>query len=195
MNMFFREDNLPDIVDYTYITIAGIKRSGSTWQANMVKFISQLADKEVWLGEEYDATAQAEVTINKIHPFIPSIAERSDYVFTSFRDIREVSASWERFRGRRPSSEKMAKWVEWLAKWNMYSDHMMLFGALRGSTSKAEVIQRTAAMLPFEYGELSLVDVSHEVLGMLDNIQPPEDKYYDEETCMFTNHITSDEFK
>lgn len=172
-----------------YITIAGIKRSGSTWQANLIRIICEEHNLTTWMGELYsiDEVPGFDVTINKIHPFNAEIAERSDFVFTSWRPLRAIRRSWWRFQHEDLSPQLEEQWLTSIMLWQMSSNYLMPFKAIE--TDPQQV----------------LVDINHIIFG-LDTMQPfadrilermrlevvpPTDKMYDPKTCLFHNHITS----
>lgn len=170
-----------------YVMISGIKRSGSTWQANAVRLLYEEAGRSVWIGEEYKGLAQDEVTINKIHPFHKHLAERADIVLTSWRSIFEIIDSWKRFKGLQPSRSVIDMWLTWLLTWNQYSDHMMLYPALQSETSRREEVMTLAEVLDLDLTVGQLMNV----FDKLEKLEPPSDKEYDPDTLLFKNHITS----
>lgn len=175
-----------------YIMIAGMKRTGSTWQANAVRLLYEQQGYPVWIGEEYEGKAQDKVTINKVHPYHEKLACAADVILTSYRPLSEVRKSWKRFRGKYPGPEKLENWAEWLAKWNLQADHMMEFEVLRSMGTKLSELKRLCVVLPEIQPD---PDEVQDVYQELESLSPPEEEYYDDNTLMFHNHITSHEFK
>lgn len=175
-----------------YIMISGIKRSGSTWQANAVKTLYERWGYSVWMGEEYEGEVQAEVTINKVHPYIEKLADAADVILTSYRPIQEIRESWRRFRGQPPGPDKLENWIRWIVQWNLRADHMMHFETLYTRVDKVSELQQLSVILPKIQPD---PDAVHDAYEKLESLSPPDEEYYDENTLMFHNHITSDEFK
>lgn len=197
-----------------YITVAGIKRSGSTWQANLIRIICEECGLSTWMGEHYslDEMPHVDVTINKIHPFKEQIAVRSDYVFTSWRPLREIRSSWQRFSGEQLSLPLQEQWLAWSHLWTFYSDYLMPFRVieedprsavedvilvLSGLTQQKRIIFKpdgTPWNRPHLTHEVSLrLDIDKILERMETEVVPPTDKLYDERTCLFSNHITRTE--
>lgn len=176
-----------------YIMIAGMKRTGSTWQANAVRLLYEevYSPEEVWVGEEYEGVPQNRVTINKIHPYIENLATKATYVLTSYRNLWEVRASWKRFTGRYPTPEQFKRWINSLVMWNLHADHMTHFRILGNPEREKKEIMALAWTLDIDFTE----DMIREVHQGLNNISPPKEKDYDKRTLMFKGHLTQERFK
>lgn len=183
----------------TYITVAGIKRSGSTWLANAIKTIYEQAGYRVWMGEHrpdlglhhpngklaQDGFPDYDIVINKVHPYFEVVKRQSDFIILSYRDLLEIMHSWERFRdSTQPAARMMIRdWCTWYYQWLPHADFEMQYKMLEDQ--KGGIIES----LIFLFG---LVDVDGEVVEKeLEALKPPTDKEYDPETLMFSNHITS----
>jgi len=78
------------------IICAGSVRSGSTWQFNAVRFLYEAAGQVcygAWI-EDYDSSRDEKVHVLKTH-MLPLLV-RHDIVLTSYRDLRDVVASYVR---------------------------------------------------------------------------------------------------
>lgn len=172
-----------------YIIIAGIKRSGSTWQANVVREIYTQLGADVWIGEEFGGKLQAEVTINKIHPYREHLAKRADYVLTSWRNIFDILESFQRFKGYQPSKELIQAWLTWLLEWNRHACHMTLYPALESRVTRLDEIKTISQKIA--WGERLEVRDFADICERMENLSPPDNQQYDPETLLFRNHITS----
>lgn len=180
-------------LDDRYIMIAGMKRSGSTWQANAVRLLCEKAygEDNVWIGEEYNAKKQAPCTINKVHPYRKDLANVADYVLTSVRDFPDAAESFKRFKGHPPSSELMHRWVQWLLRWNLHAQHMMDFEVLVSPRARKREVFKLAHVLDLK-DHLRFSD-KQKSFEELEDLEPPEEGH-DDRTLMFHNHITQDKF-
>lgn len=159
------------------VVIAGIKRSGSTAQFNMVRLILEKAFSEVHVtGNPKDLKAPC--TIVKIHTFDKTLFEKADHVFTTSRDLVEIQESLSRFN--RPNSRNMRQMMNALKKWRKKSLHMHYKEI---TNSPLYCINRIAHTFDFK------ID-SSEILKEFEAIKPPTDKDYDARTMLFCNHIT-----
>lgn len=80
------------------ILIAGMKRSGSTWLYNVVRFCYINAGHTTYGDyiDKYESHTCAHVHVVKIHPFDPTLMVDTDRILTSIRDIRDAVASMVR---------------------------------------------------------------------------------------------------
>lgn len=167
------------------IVIAGMKRSGSTWLYNVVRVACEKYYGDVYVSgfHQYDETNDSEVHIVKEHNFIKNLAEKADFVFTSYRNYEEVRKSLKRFNKDEDylSTDNINKKIIDLLYWNMYSNYMMLYEKMEDNPEK--IINRVLEVLGID---ININEVKKEV----DNIEPPINKEYDEKTLMFKNHIT-----
>ncbi len=172
-----------------YITIAGIKRSGTTWQANLVRILCEEHGLRPWMGEHYSLNEKEDfdVTINKIHPYVSEIAERSDFVFISWRELREIKASWERFSGNVLKPNEEETWLQWSMLWALHANYMMPFAAIERAP---EVVVADINRILFQEEIDTLL--SAKVMGRMEReVVPPTEVEYDPVTCLFRDHITT----
>src|SRR6056297_3031181 len=119
------------------IVIAGIKRSGSTAQFNIVRIALETAGYTVNIqGQDYKLNDN--VNVVKIHPFRQRLAEEADYIFLTDRDDKEIEASLYRFNGDDVPDGKISKMRTYLDKWKQYK-HCMCGYYLLETNPKAYV--------------------------------------------------------
>lgn len=179
-----------------YIAIAGIKRSGSTWQANAVRLYCERQGLKVWMGEDKLGLEKEgyDVTISKLHPYEPIVAERADFVFTSYRSPRGIIESWKRFKGENLNWGTLDAWLWWLMKWQEKTSYCMPYSMLTQEAGKVVALREIDNVLANPISEMLDEDTPmislKELRKAVDAVKPPTDKDYDPETCLFKNHIT-----
>lgn len=170
------------------IVIGGIKRSGTTWQYNLVRLILVAMERSVGIHRGIRHLGQYEGDyddlIMKTHFHSDRAQAAADIVFTSYRPIEEVRASLERFGGQSPSSEEIDKLVHHFRLWNQIADYRMDYSdlvtdPLKVTTEIMEVLDATS------------LDPA-QVLTEVNSVKPPSGKHQDPLTLYFSNHVTSD---
>ena len=156
------------------VLIAGIKRSGSTAQYNMVRLImSKRYDNLLLQGHDYELE---DVTLIKKHPFDKVLYLCSDHIFTTDRDIKEVEDSLKRFGvENRYSIESMQEHLE------LYKTRSHHFTFKEITQNPKECIKRISVILNIP------VDVE-EIYKEYKKIKPQ--KEYNPVTMLFPNHVT-----
>ncbi len=165
------------------VVIAGIKRSGSTAQYNIVRIALQQAGYKVNIhGHDYEPrdVPEGEVDLVKRHPFSEEIAEKADHIFLTDRKDEDILASLDRMWGS-GNPERLEDMRKHLNKWKEYS---------------------TSQIYPYYYLEndplgfvrsitydLALNVDYNKVLEEFQAIEPPEEKQ-DPVTLLFPNHIS-----
>ena len=166
------------------IIVAGIYRSGSTWQFNAIRMILKWGGKKfnqhnIYHPELSITDPDAEYEIYKLHEYIPNYAENADYVFTSFRNPEEILKSYHRCFDIQVDGAWLAKANENYCKWKSISKYDMDYSLLL--TNKREIIINLSTILGIEIN-------ADEILKELDSLVPPAEGY-DPITCYFQNHI------
>lgn len=173
----------------TVATVAGKKRSGSTWMFNVVRCAYELTGRDVWAGgpkpEGMSAIRKGEhdVFVVKEHRWFPDLAARSDLIFTSNRRDAQVRRSMKDFRGWTPDNSTLREWNNRLARWREKSDYHMAYPDLVRSP-RAECEQIVSA-IGLDVWVPSLMD------RVADAMQPPENKRQDPDSLVFADHYTS----
>lgn len=157
------------------IVIAGIKRSGSTAQYNMVRLLCEAVYREINVtGSPY--SLKRGVNIVKKHEFDDYLFRTADIIFTTDRDDTEIEESLKRFEHVPDMSMEQMR-VD-LDKWKIRSFHQH-YELIKNDPSKA--IQQIAKQLNLKVNPLIILDQFNEV-------KPREE--YDPKTFLFPNHIT-----
>ncbi|MHB0937195.1 MAG: hypothetical protein ACYC6A_12470 [Armatimonadota bacterium] len=82
------------------ILCAGMRRSGSTWLYNVLRYCYLNAGCRTYgdYAKEYDASVPADAHVVKVHPFNRELCGQAKHVFTTIRDLRDAVASMVRFK-------------------------------------------------------------------------------------------------
>ena len=163
------------------IVVAGIKRSGSTAQFNMVRIALETAGYKVNIhGQNYKLTGGVDLV--KIHPFDKELADNADYIFLTDRDNTGIKASLYRFNGAMPTDDRISRLRANLDMWKEYKHCMCEFDLLK--ESPLECVKKVTGALPFD------VDAKY-VYEEFEKVKPPKSGH-DRTTLLFHNHITYD---
>lgn len=165
------------------IVIAGIKRSFSTGQFNLVRIALQKAGFGVNIhGQAYELRHTNEVDLVKIHPFRTRLALAADHIFLTDRRDEDILASLDRMWGS-GDPDRLPNMRKHLDLWRQYTTPRHEFQYSFWMNHPEEYTRRIVELLG--------VDVDHmEVLEAFRQIAPPEEKQ-DPETLMFPGHRTS----
>jgi hypothetical protein len=180
------------------IIIAGLYRSGSTWQFNAIRIILKQAgivfnQYNIYQPELSLINEGAQYEICKLHKFgYFALLNRAGidklYIITSVRRFDEALNSYKRCFPKEYATNISISpnwWNEALAdylRWRLLSNYDMSYDQL--TNNKLQVILNLIMVLNF-----SNVD-PHTVLSELETLLPPTDKEYDPVTCYFRNHIS-----
>lgn len=167
------------------IVIAGIKRSGSTVQYNLVRIALEHAGYTINIhGQSYNprVTPSDEVDIVKLHPFREHIADHADHIFLTNRNPKSIKESLERFNNDSQSYDRFFRFYKDFIQWCLYTDpaHYQTYSKWVGD--KVGFTEEIVDAL-----ELAVDPV--EVLQEFEKIEPPESGQ-DPVTLMHHNHIT-----
>lgn len=179
------------------IIIAGMYRSGTTWQFNTVRLLCERAGYDDVIGCEWDGSGRApdaDVVIVKRHKYTARLAAAAHVVFTSERDWANAADSYYRLTGERPTAQDINTWQRWLEEWELRSAYHMSFPLLHTLASRTlttHCIGRELWLAGLDrFGSMPL-SVIRDVAEAVDAIEPPTDVDYDPVTMLFRNHMTS----
>lgn len=168
------------------VIIAGIKRSASTAQFNLVRLALERAGYEVNIhGQRYTPrpVPEGEVDLVKIHPFRKLLARMADHIFLTDRKDEEILASLDRMWDS-GNPERLPKMRRELEKWKEYTDDKHLF--------QFEDFIEYPNHCAFWICDLLDLDINPKaVLDEFNKIEPPEDKQ-DPVTLLFPRHISKE---
>jgi hypothetical protein len=127
------------------IIIGGMKRSGSTWQYNVVRLImenSQMPFKACGDNEVMAQNYKGE-TLLKHHWHRGRLAARANLVLTSHRNVIQVCASMSHLLGRPVTGEELAKIVEHWRRWDRISNYRLEYERIAEEPLKVvrEIVQ------------------------------------------------------
>lgn len=96
-------------------------RSASTWLYNVIRLLYGGEYECGWISGPSDelTLTQSPKWIVKIHNYSESLAQKSNLVFTSHRDLRDVCASFQRMFGHYPSINDLSFAMEQYRKWKL----------------------------------------------------------------------------
>jgi len=171
------------------VICAGMPRSASTWQYNVVVHALRLLGHDDvgggWI-DDLPSFARHAVVIIKTHRYETPIADRADLVFTAYRDPRDVLASSQRCFGHEPRVEHAVAAVAHLERWSMIADHVMRYEDLLERGKPAVV----AEMLRAIGGDAATLDAR----GIADAVEALDaDRKadgYDKTSLLHANHRT-----
>lgn len=164
------------------IVVAGIKRSCSTGQFNIIRLALRMAGYKVNVcghGYQPRAVPKGEADLVKRHPFSKDIADAADYIFLTDRDNRAIIESMKRFNGSDITPEKLKDMRAHMNKWGRYNAHTFTY------------VNRTS---PFAWIRpiikiLGLSVSADRVARAFKQVNPPR-RGQDPKTLLFSNHIT-----
>lgn len=171
------------------IIIAGIKRSFSTGQYNIVRIALEKAGYNVIIkGHRFntgilDDLGEKDVVILKRHPFHEEYAEKADHIFLTDRPDEEIIESLTKFNGIRPGQSHIDNMRRHLEKWREYPSYVFNYAHWKYEP------EEYTDQLVFLLGLKDKVD-SGAVLEAFNEIEPPESGQ-DPKSLLFHNHITS----
>ena len=169
------------------IVVAGIKRSGSTAQFNMIRLVL-----ETFFGKEYVyTTGDPKVALNlnsenrivliKYHPFDKRLFAEADFIFTTSRPIEEVKDSMLRFYGVNNMPKRGL---------SVMQRHLRNWRSASFNQTFSEIVNLPINSIRNIIGYIGIEeDVAEEVYHQFRKVKPPESGY-DKETFLFSNHIT-----
>lgn len=169
------------------ILVAGLNRSGSTWLYNCIRLILQTQHDNVyscWI-KDYIASDPAGVHLVKIHEPDDNLTKRTDEIYTSRRDIREIAGSMMRMG-----------WLEPADIWS-YLDaitnyvHPFWFKNAKMEIDYSEINQATRLLVEKIGHSLGIhLDVlqSQAICDQLNQLRPSDQ--YDHTTQLHPNHIS-----
>jgi hypothetical protein len=178
--------------DSAIIVVGGLYRSRSTWQYNVLRIIAEMVSFDVRAGGADAFKPGFEgVQVIKTHKFIPALAERADYVFTSYRPFYDATLSWQRFRSERerrkmPFREAviaMSDGLDHFQHWQQRSDYCQQWHDAHTKKGRRRVVQDVCAVLGIS------VDVER-IIREVDAIKPPA-RGKDDTTLLFACHFTA----
>lgn len=177
------------------IIAAGLGRSGSTWQFNVLVQILRLAGLTPFTAhgqllemfERLNETIHCDVAVIKVHQFHPTLLQAADYVFTSHRDPRDTLIShidlgtagmWRDY------------WQEYL-RWSAFACYDMNYESMWQDPVRQ--VQRTIDILNFtqQVNATQVLKLVEE--GYAKATQKHNKSQWDRETAFFTKHIRDPE--
>lgn len=170
------------------VLAAGMMRSGSTWQYNVIRLALAEAGCKVygcWIGDYDPKNAEGmDYVVMKTHAFHKKWAARADMIFTTIRVAKEIRASFERI-GSDQNEKAIKKIFKSHAAWMAISDHITEYSNID-------------KLAPIEIGRiissLGLEGrVCKDVVMDAMNIQQPDQGTfgaYDPVTLLHPNHIS-----
>lgn len=156
------------------VLIAGIKRSGSTAQYNMVRLVLQKKYDVSIFGSDYDL---GEITLIKKHDYDHWLYENATYIFTTDRADEDIIKSLKKFSGRnRYGLDNMRKHLNAYKKRSIHFEY-------------DDIVNNPKWCIETIANELNInVDVE-EIYKEFKSIKPGNE--YNPITMLFPNHITS----
>lgn len=168
------------------VVIAGIKRSGSTVQYNLVRLALEQAGWTVHgQGQIYNPRTFKHgkvCDLVKIHPFRAKIAARADHIFLTNRNPQEIKESLDRFNDTDTPWERFFRLYKDLISWSLRTDTKHYFTYEQWMNNPDAFAERIVKVLGVKADP-------KKVLAEFNKISPP-DNGQDPITLMYSNHIT-----
>lgn len=116
------------------VLAAGMMRSGSTWQFNVLRILVQMKTQAGCESRMFTPNMRLSESpcVVKIHPYQDWIVERADFIFTCHRDIRDACASLQRFHPARqpPAHQKIEEEFTNYQRWAQVADFDMRYESM-----------------------------------------------------------------
>lgn len=181
------------------ISITGMKRSGSTWQYNVVRlFVTHGTGQKPLITATPNEAIKAEKTnpraivLCKYHPYNRELKNASGLIFTSSRPWEDALESLERFKGELPDKDRISRMKRWHAGWQKASDFNQTFSQLKYSS---DALINLIGLKLYRAGVIPAFtsDLKSKVKVGMENLKTPDrETWYDSETLLFWNHITDE---
>lgn len=168
------------------IVCAGMPRSGSTWMYNVVRLAYKLSGVEVGAGwiQNYNRYRKFEIVILKTHFHLPP--KPPEFLFYTYRDLRDVIASYKRQSGRLFSINKIRNIVCVFDYWKSKSNYNMRYESMINNPE--EVIDSVIDILKIR--RIS----ARQVKQAVEKLDPPSEKNrwnkFDQVNLLHPGHIT-----
>ncbi|MGD9200473.1 MAG: sulfotransferase domain-containing protein [Chitinispirillia bacterium] len=173
------------------IVTAGMPRSGSTWLYNAVRLLlkhnSSLDIGAGWIAD-FNSFMHHDVVILKIHNYEPQIANNAIRILYSFRDIRDVLASFKRKFGGKPSLEQAKMIIENDNKWREKALYIMKYEKMM--EEQEMTLRKIAHYLGIEIKNGSCKQINRSIKNMSYTEGKLKNNTYNIENLLHKNHIT-----
>jgi hypothetical protein len=178
--------------NYMLILFAGMQRSASTWLYNVLRILIQESksyDDSFQFGwvDDFVEISSGESRLIKVHNFSQALADKADYIFYSYRDLRDVLASLKRKFNNNPTAESAQNLVDSFNHWQEVAVYSMCYEHML--SNKLIEIVNIAKCLDITDVEPTLVlnqlkDLSFESKGTRNDV-------YHKENLFHKGHITN----
>ena len=171
------------------VVSAGIERSGSTWLFNVLRYAFLNAGLRTY-GESFgchDSRVDADACVLKTHFFDSDLQSESSFIFTSYRDLRDIAASLVRRDCIANNSDAVGEAVRELIEfqykpWKTYSSYVFKYEEM--IENRLGTVQRILDVLG-----LHSVD-SRQVLRDVELLKLTVTANMDRTSMLFPGHIT-----
>lgn len=183
------------------ILSAGMPRSGSTWLYNAIRLIinssAQLAENfscgwvdNVNYFDSLNKKPNPSCTLIKMHYYDQELVNHADYIFYSYRDLRDALASSKRVFNGEPLIELADEWIKEYSKWTQVANFVMKYELML--EKKEEIIQDLANILKIDIGEPA--KIQKQIMQMHYGSQGDKNLVYNEVNLLHRNHITNGKY-
>ena len=166
------------------ILSAGMHRSGSTWLYNAIRYILiQKRVKNITTGFVYEQeeTPDNKNSVIKIHTVNKHYIDWADKIFYCYRDIRDVAASFIRWRGEKPNRMILEKDIKNFAVYKPLANLSVEYNRI--TKEPEQVLTEIADILGHKIKPKA-------ILKKLDAMKKKKLKNTDPETLLRVGHIT-----
>jgi len=166
-------------------------RSGSTWLYNAIRLVLS-SDAEIrsdlafgWIGD-WEGLPDRRYTLIKVHEFEQQLVDRADFVFYSYRDVRDALASAVRKFGVNPSLGVVDYYINMYEKWTAVADLVVSYEDI--VENKQETIGKLGAVLGIH--DLDAPAIEHAIDSMRYEGEGSKNEQYNEVNLFHKGHIT-----
>jgi hypothetical protein len=181
------QPELKALVKPRLILVAGLNRSGSTWLYNCIRLILQTQYENVyscWV-DDYTESHPAPIHLVKIHKPDEELIKLTDEIYTSRRDIREITGSMMRMGWL--DSADIFSYLDWLTA----IVHPFWFKNAKMEIDYSEIHQANRLLVEKIGHSLGIhLDAlqSQAIYDQLNQLRPSDQ--YDHTTQLHPNHIS-----
>lgn len=112
------------------IVTTGVRRTGSTWQYNVIRLALIEAGYNVYGNGEYDSKIDVDYYVIHIHGYDYELRKKAWKIFTTVRDFEGIKGSLKRM-GWEKSDKNIMKYIKEWNKWWRYACHVTNFTEIK----------------------------------------------------------------
>ena len=170
------------------IVSAGMPRSGSTWLYNAIRLIAienNIFGDSTPCGWCEDVDSNESSWLIKIHTFDSLLSRNSDFIFYSYRDLRDALASNLRKFSTPIDISLVDTFIEWDNKWRKVADYSMKYEDMLKNPEQE--IKNIGKLLGYSGNAHVIIDA---IKKLNYDSNGSRNETYNEKNLFHKNHIT-----